>query len=248
MASFAFVVLLLWIVRFRGVKRERVIIVATFRMTIQLVIAGYILIFLFERPSWILTLIVLVIMLIFAIRNVYHQIKSPLSFSIKAVIAISMVLGTILSILYFTLIVIHLSPWYEPRYFIPISGMIIGNSMTGITIGVSTLFTSLKANRDKILGALMLGAKPKVAIKSYINEAFDAAILPTLNNMIGMGIVFLPGMMTGQIIAGINPLLAIEYQIVILLGILGSVTLTVFLFIILSVNSLFTKEANLNVS
>lgn len=65
----------------------------------------------------------------------------------------------------------------------------------------------------------MLGATPAKASKTYVDKAFDSAVLPTLNNMLGMGIIFLPGMMTGQMLSGISPLVAIEYQIAILLGI-----------------------------
>lgn len=93
----------------------------------------------------------------------------------------------------------------------------------------------------------MLGATPKAASKTYLDNAFDSAILPTLNNMLGMGIIFLPGMMTGQILSGVSPLVAIEYQIAILLGIVGSVALTIVLFILLAYKRLFTKDAQLNI-
>ena len=77
----------------------------------------------------------------------------------------------------------------------------------------------------------MLGAEPETAVKKISNRAFYNAVLPTINSMMGMGIVFLPGMMTGQILAGASPIIAIKYQIAIMMGILGSVTLTVFFMI-----------------
>jgi putative ABC transport system permease protein len=78
-----------------------------------------------------------------------------------------------------------------------------------------------------------------------VDSAFDSAILPTINSMVGMGIVFLPGMMTGQILSGISPVTAIEYQIAIMLGILGSVAFTVILFLQLGYKTFFNKKAQL---
>jgi putative ABC transport system permease protein len=245
-AAYAFIIILLFIVRVRGISREKQIIIASLRMTIQLIIAGYILMFIFENPSPWLTLLIILIMELFAIRNVFKQVKHELNKQLKGTVALSMVTGTLGCLFYFNIVVIHFTPWYEPRYFIPIAGMIVGNSMTGITLGLNTLLGSLKDQRDVVEGALMLGATPKAATKKYVDDAFDSAILPTLNNMIGMGIIFLPGMMTGQIISGVSPLVAIEYQIAILLGIVGSVALTVILFIYIGYKYLFTKHAQLN--
>ncbi|MCA1056633.1 iron export ABC transporter permease subunit FetB [Rossellomorea aquimaris] len=245
-AAYAFILLLLFIVKIRGISRERQIIIASVRMTVQLIIAGYILTLIFDHPSPWLTLLIIFVMESFAIRNVYEQVKFKLSTPLKGTVAIAMVGGTLVSLFYFNLVVIHFAPWYEPRYFIPIAGMIVGNSMTGITLGLNTLIGALKDQRDVVEGALMLGATPKAATKKFVDDAFDAAILPTLNNMIGMGIIFLPGMMTGQILSGVSPLVAIEYQIAILLGIIGSVALTVILFIYIGYQFLFTKHAQLN--
>lgn len=93
----------------------------------------------------------------------------------------------------------------------------------------------------------MLGALPKVAVKDIVDNAFDAAVLPTINSMVGMGIVFLPGMMTGQILAGLSPVSAIKYQIAIMLGILGSVSLTVIVFINFGYKTFFNKDSQLKI-
>jgi putative ABC transport system permease protein len=246
-AAYAFVLLLLFIVKWRGISREKQIIFASFRMTIQLIIAGYILTYIFDHPSPWLTLSIIVVMEVFAIRNIFKQVKYEMDRKLKGIAAISLCAGTLISLFYFNMVVIHFSPWYEPRYFIPIAGMIVGNAMTGITLGINTLLGGLIEQREKVEGALMLGATPKAASKTYLDNAFDSAILPTLNNMLGMGIIFLPGMMTGQILSGVSPLVAIEYQIAILLGIVGSVALTVVLFILLAYKRLFTKDAQLNI-
>jgi putative ABC transport system permease protein len=246
-AAYVFILLLLVFVKLRGISREKQIIIASIRMTVQLIIAGYILTFIFDNPSPWLSLLIIFIMELFAILNIFKQVKYRLSKQLKGTVVVSMVIGTLSCLFYFNGVVIHFTPWYEPRYFIPIAGMIVGNSMTGITLGLNTLLRGLKEQREVVEGALMLGATPKAASKKYVDDAFDSAILPTLNNMIGMGIIFLPGMMTGQILSGVSPLVAIEYQIVILLGIVGSVAITVILFIYLGYKFLFTDQAQLNV-
>lgn len=246
-SAYLFILLLLGIVRMRGIPREKEIALATFRMTIQLVFTGYLLVYLFANSHPLLTVTATAIMLVFAINNIIKRIKAPLSPKIRQVIALSMTAGTLTSLLYFLLVVVALSPWYEPRYFIPIAGMIIGNSMTGITLGVSRLIEGMHSQKEMVEGALMLGVTPKMAAKPLVDCAFDAAIIPTINTMVGMGIIFLPGMMTGQILAGVSPLTAIEYQIAIMLGIVGSVALTVILFMELGYKTFFNEEQQLEI-
>src|SRR5699024_204762 len=91
-------------------------------------------------------------------------------------------------------------------------------------------------------GALMLGASPKIASKSIINQAFDEAMLPTINATVGMGIVFLPGMMTGQIIAGQSPLVDVKYQISVILGGVGTASTPVLIFLHFSYKAFFNER------
>lgn len=244
-SAYFFVLVLLFIVKLRGISREKEILIATLRMTIQLILTGYILSYLFNNSSPIYTIIAIVLMEIFAIHNIISRIKANISNQMKKIVAMSMFLGTILSLLYFIFVVINLSPWYNPRYFIPIAGMLIGNAMTGISLGVNNLVDKIHTQKNLVEAALMLGATPKMASKKIVNDAFDAAIIPTINSMVGMGIVFLPGMMTGQILSGTSPLTAIEYQIAIMLGILGSVALSVILFVQLGYKTFFNKDSQL---
>ena len=246
-SAYIFVIILLFIVRQRGIKREGQILLASFRMTLQLVLVGYILVYIFDNPSPFYTVIVILLMEVFAIFNIFSRVNEDISSSLKKVIAVSMVVGTVSSMLYFLFIVIRITPWYNPRYFIPITGMLIGNSMTGISLGVSRLISEIQSNKNQVESALMLGATPKVSVKKIVNDSFDAAILPTINSMLGMGIVFLPGMMTGQILAGLSPISAIKYQIAIMLGILGSVSLTVIIFVNLGYKTFFNDDSQLNI-
>lgn len=245
-AAYLFVLIVMIIVKVRKISREKQIIIATFRMTLQLVLAGYLLTYIFENPHPLLTIIYVGIIVCFSIFNIFKMSKVPLSLKLKKVIVLSMVSGPIFCLLYYSVIVIHFQPWYDPRYFIPISGMIIGNAMTALNLGLNHLMERLIADKEKVESALMLGATPAQAVKKYVDAAFDASILPTINSMLGMGIIFLPGMMTGQILAGISPLVAIEYQLVILLGILGSVSITVIIFILFGYKTLFTKRSQIN--
>lgn len=245
-AAYLFVMLLILLVKARGIPREREILLASVRMTLQLIATGYLLVLIFENPHPAITLLTLLVMQTFAIVNIYQRIKSPLSAALKQVIALSMILGTGISLFFFILVVIRLAPWYHPQYFIPLGGMIIGNSMTGIALGAGKLVDGVQQQRHMVEGALMLGATPATAVRSLSNSAFDAAILPTINSMLGMGIVFLPGMMTGQILSGISPVTAIEYQIAIMLGITGSVTLTVFLLVYFGSRSFFNQHQQLD--
>ena len=246
-AAYIFVVLLLVIVRWRGIAREKQILIATIRMTVQLILAGYVLTYVFENPHPLFSLAFLCAMALFSIHNIFKRISFKLNKKIKYMVILSMLTGPIAALFYFNNVVIHFTPWYEPRYFIPIAGMIVGNAMTGVTLALKNLHEGITNNRDKVEALLMLGATPAKAVKQYVDAAFDSAVLPTLNNMLGMGIIFLPGMMTGQILSGVSPLTAIEYQIAILIGILGSVSLTVILFIMLSFRAFFTKNAQLTI-
>lgn len=243
--AYVFVIILLFIVKARGISREKEVLISTIRMTLQLILTGYILVYLFDHINPLFTLIIIVAMETFAIYTIINKTKIRLSQSLKRIIALSMLIGTLSSLAFFLFVVIRISPWYDPRYFIPIAGMLIGNAMTGISLGVTRLVDGMHSEGYLVEAALMLGATPKMASKDIVDKAFDSAILPTLNNMVGMGIVFLPGMMTGQILSGTSPVTAIKYQIAIMLGILGSVALTIILFVQLGYRTFFNNHAQL---
>ncbi|MEW5785545.1 MAG: iron export ABC transporter permease subunit FetB [Bacillota bacterium] len=244
--AYIFVLITLAIVRIRGIRREKELIISSIRMTLQLILAGYALVYIFDYPSPLITAAIVLLMEAFAIYTIFSKFKAKLSSPLKRVIAFSMTLGTLSCLLYFLLVVVRITPWYSPQYFIPLAGMVVGNSMTGIALGVKSLLEGMTTQRALVEEALILGATPQAAAKSIINNTFDAAILPTINSMVGMGIVFLPGMMTGQILSGVAPTTAIAYQIAIMLGILGAVALTVIIMLQLGYRTFFNKEAQLN--
>lgn len=221
--------------------------ISTIRMSIQLLFTGYLLVYIFSNPFPFITILIILIMEIFASYTIIKKFKGKISTKLKKIVFISMFLGTLFSIFYFLLIIVRISPWYNPQYFIPISGMLIGNSMTGISLAANKLIDDFNSKKNLINGALMLGATPKDATKEIVNSAFDCAIMPTINSMLGMGIIFLPGMMTGQILSGVIPTTAINYQIAIMLGILSSVCLTVILFVTLGYKTFFNVNKQLKI-
>lgn len=243
--SYIFVMIVLVIVKNRGMKREKEIFVSSLRMTIQLIFTSYILIYIFGKPNPFLTIAFIGIMECFAIYTVFQKFKGLLSKKLKQMIAFSMVTGTLSCLLYFLFIVIRITPWYNPQYFIPIAGMFIGNSMTGISLALKSLLEGMTIQKNLVEEAMILGATPKMATREIINHTFDAAIMPTINSMVGMGIVFLPGMMTGQILSGTSPSTAVNYQIAIMMGILGAVALAVIMLLQLGYRSFFNDEDQL---
>ena len=247
LAAYIFLVILFILVKSLGIKKEREIFFSALRMTVQLIAVGYILLYLFDYTHPAIALSILALMIFFAVRTIYSRVKTEINKKLRQVIIIAMVAGNSATIFYFLILVINIQPWYDARYFIPIAGMIIGNSMTGISLGVERLSGEIKAKRDLIEGALMLGATPRDATMHIVKDTFTAAIMPTINSMIGMGIVFLPGMMTGQILAGLSPLIAIEYQIAIMLSILGSVTITVYLLTRFGYRTFFNHRSQLEI-
>ncbi len=240
-AAYIFLLILLIMVWKQGIGQEKEIVVSAVRMTVQLAVMGYVLVFIFDLNHLLVSLAVFVLMEFFAVRNIYSRVKEEINTRMRCVINLSMILGTSIPVFYFLAVIINVDPWYEASYFIPIAGMVIGNSMTGIALGAERLINGMKTRKELVEGALMLGATPFEASRPVINDAFNAAVLPTINRMFGMGIVFLPGMMVGQILSGVSPLVAIEYQIAIMLGILGSVSLTVYILIQFGYKAFFNR-------
>ena len=240
--AYIFILVLLVIFKSRGIKREKQILIASVRMTVQLTIMGYVLMIVFEHGSWWLTAIMIAIMMAFAIYNAIKRVKNTMSKQLQRMIAVSMVCGALVTSAFFIIVVLQVRPWFDPQYFIPISGMIVGNCMTGIALGANKLCSDMDEKRVMVENSLMLGATPAQAAKEIVDDAFDSAILPTMNNMLTMGIVSLPGMMTGQILSGVFPLTAIKYQIGIMLAILGATALTSILFVMLGYKTFFTQD------
>ncbi len=244
-AAYILTIVLFAVLRWRKIPKQKLLVLATLRMSIQLVLIGYLLILVFNQQNPWITLIIIAIMQVFSIVTILSKFKNEISDALKKVVMITFPIATLLILFYFLFVVVQISPWYNAQYFIPIAGMIVGNSLTGVTLALSQMNTQMKDHHLKVEEALILGATIKEATKPLVDKSFQEAIVPTLNTMLGMGIVFLPGMMTGQILSGVSPLTAIRYQIAIMLGILATVSLSVLLMLMFGIKTYFNQDAQI---
>lgn len=245
MLTYLFALIAMLITSFNGINRNKDIVVGTLRMTVQLFIAGFILVYIFDSASFILSALMVFVMEFFAIFNIVTNKKGKINSALKKTLILAQVIGTVFTLAFFLIIVVRPKPIYNPQYLIPLGGMIIGNSMTGINLALNQMLKSIENNRSTIEGSLMLGASPGMAMDKIIQNAFDTAITPTLNSIKNMGIISLPGMMTGQILGGVSPLIAIRYQIAIMTAIMSSVAICVFIFLHLGYKNFFNDQKQL---
>lgn len=181
------------------------IIIAVIRMAVQLVAVGYVLISIFDNPSpWISALIVSIMLLVaawIAIRPVrHHQGYLP-----AAIIALGISVGLHLSIS--LMLVLKADSWFQPQLLIPLAGMFFANTMNAISLTAERYHSELHNG---------------ISMDKARLTAFHAAMIPQINSLLAVGLVALPGMMTGQILSGVSPLIAVRYQIMIMAMILGT--------------------------
>ena len=214
------------------------------RMFVQLMIVGYLLHLVFALESALPVLLILVVMTGFAVQTIGARVETKMP-NFYRVVGAAMLFGCGGMTFFFCTLVIGLEPWYDPRYLIPLAGMVIGNSMTGASLAAERLAAEFRERREEIETALCLGSSAKVAAEPAVSSAFRAALIPSVNAMAAMGLVFLPGMMTGQILSGTEPLIAVKYQIAIMCVITGSVALTTFMILRFGYRSYFTSYQSL---
>lgn len=219
-------IFILFIMRKFKINQEKLLFLASARMSIQLIIAGYILTYIFKHPSPIFVAIYLLIMVSFAIYRVIGK-NADLNLKFKLIIGASLFFSGFLTILFFIYIIIGKSI-FNPQYAIPISGMLFGNSMNGTAIAIKTFNNLISAKKLQIKTLVNIGIDPEKILLPFVRESLETALIPTLNSMVGMGIVSLPGMMTGQILSGTLPTTAILYQICITIAITLTVCLSSF--------------------
>jgi len=121
--------------------------------------------------------------------------------------------------------IVAADPWWKPQYFLPIGGMVLGNSMTSVAVALDRLFADLRARAALVEMKLCLGADVSEASADIVRDAVRAGMIPAVNSMMAVGLVSIPGMMTGQILGGSDPSQAIRYQIVVMLMIVGATAL-----------------------
>jgi putative ABC transport system permease protein len=200
----------------------RRLLVAALRMSVQLALIGLILTSLFSHVSIGWTGLAALVMILFAGYEIGSRLDRPLSGGWSISVGVSCIAVAALVALLFSLVVqVHPDPWYDPRYAIPLLGMVLGNAMTGIALGLNTLTQAVASQRNAVEGRLALGDDRRTALLGPVRQAVRSAMLPTVNSMAATGLVSLPGMMTGQILAGAEPGEAVKYQLMVMFLIAG---------------------------
>jgi putative ABC transport system permease protein len=222
----------------------RDLLISLVRMTVQLVAASLVLKYLFALNNVAVILLLFAAMSGFAANLIIKRSKTAHAGVFPKLMAVVFVVGLLVTGV-FVLLIARLDPWYEARYFIPLSGMILGNSMNGCTLALDRFFNAFKEDRKGAETMLALGATPFEVSLRHIRGALRSGALPFVTNMSGMGIVFIPGLMTGQLLSGTPPLIAVKYQIAIMISIACSVVLTSFLTLLITYPSLFDRHKRL---
>lgn len=223
---------------------ERRLAIASVRMIVQLLLVGYVLewVFTLRNPLWVLLVALAMTAMAGAsavdrTRRRFRRIYWNSFFSILT--SSFLVTGLAVSG------IIRVEPWYDPQYVIPLLGMVLGNALTGISLALDRFTEDLASRRDQIEAFLALGATRWEAAHKPIQEALRTGMIPTINSMLVMGLVSLPGMMTGQILAGASPIDAVRYQIVIIFMIASGTALGTIGVVLLTFQVLFSREHQL---
>ncbi len=227
------------------IKLMKNLTISLLRLTIQLLLVGLYLQFLFKLNAWWLTVLWFIFMIFAADVSLLSASKLSLRRFLFPIF-LSLLAGTLVPLIYMLGIIIKLPNLLEAQYFIPLAGMIIGNSLRADIIGLSRFYDLIRTDEKCYLLSLAQGATLHESVKPYLQRAFSASLAPSLASMATIGIVSLPGMMTGIILGGTNPFVAIKYQIAIMIAIFTGTTMTVILGIILTAKKSFSKYGILN--
>lgn len=223
---------------------EKPLILGTIRTFVQLTLVGYALSYIFAIDNFLLVLMIITFMTYVASKTAVtrtpHVPNYPFDLAFLSLLASTYLVGTIV-----TALIIAPDPWYSSRIVIPIFGMILGNSMNGIALSLDRFYSEARAKSAEIEAMLAFGATPWEAIRSAVSEAIRAGMTPTINSLMVVGIVSLPGMMTGQILSGTNPHEAVKYQIVVMLMIAAAVAIGCLMLVGLSYKRLFDEDGAL---
>ena len=193
------------------------LLVAALRTAIQLTLIGLVLKALFANSNLLWVGLLSLLMLVVAGREVmarqHRRFAGRWGYGIGVV---SMFVSSFTVALFALIVVVGNEPWYQPQYAIPLLGMLLGNTMNGIALALDRLTQSAWEQRDVIEARLMLGYSASEAVSGIQQQVFRSGLIPIINAMAAAGIVSLPGMMTGQILAGAEPVEAVKYQILIM--------------------------------
>jgi len=220
---------------------ERRLLLAAVRTVVQLLLIGLVLGWIFKANQWyIVVALMLAMTLIAGFAAVGRTGRRYRGIWLDSFVSMWASSWLILAVA--LLAVVQVDPWYKPQYAIPLLGMILGNTLNGISLGLDRLGEELAAKRDEVESLLALGATRWEAALAPIQQAVRTGMIPIINSMMVVGLVSLPGMMTGQLLAGADPLQAVMYQIVIMFLIAAGTSLGTVSVVLLSYRRLFTPE------
>jgi putative ABC transport system permease protein len=196
---------------------------AATRMVVQLLLVGLVLRFVFQAASPPATLVIVGLMLLAAAREVAvrpaRRLKGLASYRIATiVVGLSSVATVVLALM----TAIRPQPWYDPRYAIPLVGIVLGSVLNSASLGLDSFFESVSSGRPAIEAQLTLGATIHEALAAPIRNAIRRGMIPIINQMSAAGVITLPGIMTGQMLAGMDPIEAVKYQILLLFLLTGA--------------------------
>ena len=223
---------------------ERDLAIGTVRTFVQLYLVGLILAAVFSAARWYWVLVILVVMAAIATHAAISRLAKPIP-GVYWIAATALTISTAATLAWVIGIVVQPRPWWEPQYLIPIAGMILGNSMTSAALAGDRLQADLFTRRDEVEARLALGFSGREAMQPLVRASLRAAMIPTVNGMMTVGVVQLPGMMTGQILAGASPLTAIRYQIVVVFMLAVATAVGSLLFVRLAVGRYLTPAHQL---
>lgn len=210
-----------------GLRLEKSLAIASLRMVVQLAIVALVLKFIFAQTDAIWTILFAVMMAIAAGAEIVMRQERRFKGWQAMLMSSSPAFAAGLVTTFIALAVIQPQPWYAPRIMLPILGMLVGNAMSGVALVLDAMTSAAARERTAIEARLALGATRYVAFEDIMRRSLRTGLMPILNGMAAAGVVSLPGMMTGQILAGIDPVEAAKYQVMIMFLIAGATAVAV---------------------
>ncbi len=242
LAALVLLAVLIAISRWQGLGVGKRLIVGTVRGTAQILLMAVILVTIFALRDLVVIFIVLAFMALFAahttsenldhIPGVFRVSLPAILIASQCVMAVAVVLGVVVPI---------------GEYIIPMGGMVIGNCMTLSSLVIDRMWSNAQKQRPLLETALALGASPAQATRLTIIESIKAGLLPNLNRYASLGIVSIPGLMSGMIIGGANPVRAALFQVIVFIMIFLAVTITGFIVSRLFLSEMFNERMQLTV-
>ncbi|MEI7027922.1 ABC transporter permease [Paenibacillus sp. y28] len=236
---FVFITMLISMWQKLGLEKE--VFIGTIRSAVQLLLVGYVLQFVFQADHPLLLLVIVAIMIVVATWNAAKRGRGVRGVMVRVGAAIACTETVVMSLL-LGLGIIEAAP----QYMIPLSGMVIGSAMVVSGLFLNQMKREMDSARGEIEALLALGATPRQAIQDALKRSVKASMIPTIDGMKTIGLVQLPGMMTGMIVAGADPVEAVRYQILIVFSLSASAALSSILLGMLCYRLWFTPQQHLH--